>query len=187
MVMEKLYLITETLDDSITIVSDNLLETYISSSNIKIYLFPQDRIIVDYLPCKLLTSNIPFMKGPGDSTSRVSDVSVSKDHCTGLLTCGTIYSCKENTILHCTLEFYGTDPSSINKHVVKHMSVAKHKAAAAELAKAVARFALSVDKEIADEVVDNVFIEHGAERLCWKDPQMSKEIYIENFLFEKDL
>ena len=178
---------TEPLDKEIAEVTDSLLSTFISFSAIKQYLCPEERIIVDYLPCKLLESNTCFMKGPEDFTTRLSDIQVVDDHCTGLLSFGTVYPCKENTIFHCTLEIYGTDESSVRSHVKKHLSVVKQKAVKAGIHKAMVRFLASVERGMSGEVFDKAFTEFNATKVTWKDFNLPKEMYVESFLWEKNL
>ena len=185
---EKLYQLPENvLETDIATVPDDLLATYIRSSSIKQYLFPQDRVIADYLPCKLLESNIRFMKGPEDFTTRLSDVHTDGDHCTGLLSFGTVYPCKENTILHCTLEIYGRSEASFRKHVTKHLSIVKQKAVKAGIQKAMVRFATTIEKEMSVEELTKAFNELNVNRLTWKDFNLPQEMYVESFSWEKSL
>ena len=114
---------------------------------------------------------------------------VTDDHCTGLLSFGTIYPCKENTILHCTLEIYGTRSSeaSFRKHVKKHLSVMKQKAIKAGIQKAMVRFGAGLEKGMPSEELEKVFNEFGAKRITWKDFNLPHEMYVEGFSWEKNL
>ena len=45
---------------SVTAADDRLLTQYITSDDAAKYLFPDDRVIVDFMPYRLLASNVPF-------------------------------------------------------------------------------------------------------------------------------
>ena len=167
------------MESDIATVSDEELATYLRSGSIKQYLFPKARVIADYIPCKLLESNIRFMKGPDDFTTRLSDVQSDGDHCAGLLSFGTVYLCKENTILHCVLEIYGTSTSSFRKHVMKHLSIVKQKAIKAGVHNAVVKFAINMENGVSDKELDKIFIEFNASRRI--------SSYLESFSWEKNL
>ena len=47
---------------AVAAVDDNLLTKYITSHDAS--LFPEDRVIIDFEPYRLLASNVPFMSQP---------------------------------------------------------------------------------------------------------------------------
>lgn len=178
----------ETTDDSdggLTTVSESLLESYLISKDLKSYLFPDGRFILDYVPFKLMDQNFPFITGPREFRNIFSDVRFNGSHCAGLLSCVTVYPCKD-LLFHCTVEIYGTDVSSIAKHISKIMKLIQQKVVDTERTGRV-RIGLHLEKTVSPEFVDQAFTKHGVPRTIWRDQNTSKERYTEVFLFEKAL
>ena len=46
---------------AVKVVGDNLLEEYITAKTTANYLFPQDRVIINFVPYKLIASNVSLM------------------------------------------------------------------------------------------------------------------------------
>ena len=151
--------IDDTTTNTITEVSDSLLTGYISTEVTKQYLFPADRVIIDYLPCKLLNSNLRFMKGPEDFTDIYTNVKVENSCVSGLLSCGTIYPCNGYDF-HYTLEIFGTDTSSLKRHIVSHLEIIKKKA----VGLSTIHLGLYIDKCFSQEIVEDIFSSYGVKR-----------------------
>ena len=171
----------ELQDTAITIVSESLLTEYLTSTDVKKYLFPEDRIIVDYVPFKLLSSNISLMRGPGDVTTIFSDVRILNNQHAGLLSFGTFYPVSGQNKFLCIIEMYGTDESSLKKHAAGHLK------RIAQKADDITSIVMSVDRKISTEIVDEVFKEFAVTRRIWRDPNTSEVCYKDSFLWEKKL
>ena len=166
------------MTEDLTSVSDSLLKTYISEKAFKQYLFPANRIVVDYVPLKLLKSNIPLMRGPYDVTTVFSDVRCTNGQCTGLLSFNTIYPVKRPSF-HCTIEMFGTDEGCLKKHIEQHLNLIKHKTKGSFSVQAF------VEKQVSTELLDKIFLEYGVIRIHWRHPTTNDVICKDSLLFEK--
>ena len=168
------------MTEDLTNVSDSLLKTYISEKAFKEYLFPENRTIADYVPLKLLESNIPLIKGPYEVTTVFSDVRCTNCQCTGLLSFNTIYPVKWPSF-HSTIEMFGTDETSLKKHIEQHLKLIKQKA------EGLCSVGVYIEKQISTELLDKIFLEYGVERVIWRHPTTNDVIYKDLLLFEKTL
>ena len=170
----------ETQSDELILVSDSCLTVYVTSKEVAEYLFPSGRIIVDYVPFKLLASNVKLMRAPNNFTQMFSDVRLDDGKPVGLLSIGTFYSAKNSTGL-CIMELYGTDVSSLKSHVAVHLK------RVSQLVSSASNITLYIDKRIPSVEVDGVFSGFGLTRFTWQDPNTGETGYTDHFLFEKQL
>ena len=133
------------------------------------------------MPYKLLSSNVPLMRGPGDVTAIFSDVRIDNNQSAGLLSFGTLYQVNGRDKFRCTIEMYGTDVSSLKKHAVAHLK------RIVQNANDVTSIGMFIDKTISTEIVDEIFKEFDVTRRIWRDPNTSEVIYKDTFLWEKKL
>ena len=142
---------------TITVADDNLLREYITSKDISKNLFQEGRIIIDFSPYRLLPSNVSLMKQPAGFAEAFSDVRLESGEHKGLLTFGTI--CKIPAFSYrYTIDVYGSDIVSFERHVQKHLSRLKQKAVGATAV------ILFVDESFSLERVDEVLQGYGAAR-----------------------
>ena len=163
----------------LTEVSDESFVSYIESQEISKYLFPHDRIIVNWIPFMVTKSNIPLMKS-FKFTNVYSDVSIESGSCEGLLSTGTLYPVKEPSFL-LNLEIYGRSWQSLRSHLVRHLMVLKEKTTG------ITNVLLFSDGGCPPEKIMEVFLELGSSRQEWRDSKNQNMVYSEQFLYEKDL
>ena len=102
------------------VVTDTILATYFASERISCYLFPHERILVNSIPYRLLSSNIPLIMKNSSITEIYSDVEVGDNGCTGLLSVGTVYPVKQPVFAY-NIEMYGDDINSLEPHIFRHL------------------------------------------------------------------
>ena len=167
----------ETQTTDLKPVSDSCLNDYITSKGVAEYLFPSGRIVVDFVPFKLFASNVPLMRAPNNFTQIFSDVRVDNGKPTGLLSIGTLYSAKDSTGI-CITEIYGTDISSMKRHVAAHLKRVSYQVSIAS------NIVVLFDTHIPRIEIDNIFSDFGVKRYTWRDPNKS---FTDHFLFNKQL
>ena len=138
---------------AVTAVDDNLLTEYITSHSA--YLFPEDRVIVDFEPYRLLASNFPFMSQPAGVTEAFTDVHTQSGKHKGLLSFSTSIRVPAFST-RLTIDVYGNDIDSFERHAQKHLSRLKQKTED----KAVVT--LFVDETFPEEMVDEELHRYGA-------------------------
>ena len=138
---------------SMTVVDDNLLTEYITSHDA--YLFPEDRVIIDFEPYRLLASNVPFMSQPVGVTEAFTDVHTQSCKHKGLLSFGTLIRVPAFST-RLAVDIYGNDTNSFERHVQKHLSRLKQNTEDA------AAMTLLVDETFPAEMVDEVLQRYGA-------------------------
>ena len=165
---------------TITEVSEELLKSYIQSEEAKKYLFPHNRIIVNWIPYRLMTSNVPLMALSSSSTYMYTDVNITSGMYRGLLSVGTLYPTKEPSFLY-NLDIYGKDLQSLRSHLVKHLVVLKEKTLG------VTNVLLFADGGIPPEQVIEEFKELGFMLYQWQGQKNAKLIWNVQLLFEREL
>ncbi|XP_060578785.1 histidine N-acetyltransferase-like [Ruditapes philippinarum] len=97
------------------------------------YLFPEERIIVDWVPFRLSSTNVPLLKGRdtvfySDITSETAKVDDLKNEHTddtgriqGLLSACTIFKAQQKFDLSCNLDIFGLDFRTIENHMIFHL------------------------------------------------------------------
>ena len=159
---------------------DDRLAEYIDSKEASKYLFSHERIVVNWVPYRLLPSNIPFMRGPNHTTNMFSDIHMDARSYNGILSTGTFYPVQSPSYL-CNLEIYGLNFRSLREHLVRHIMVLqKH-------TKGVTHLLLFGHQGFPVEDVVNFFSEHGVSKYAWCDSRKPDRIYSEQILFERDL
>ena len=137
-------------EETVAAVSDNLLAEYIISHSA--YLFPKGRIIIDFVSYLLLASNVPFMTKP--FTEVFSNIHFDSGRHKGLLSFGTSFKVPAFASRY-TIDVYGSDTGSFEKHVQKHLSRLKQKAGGTC---AVLVFA---DESFPVEIIEEVLQKYG--------------------------
>ncbi|KAL3854453.1 hypothetical protein ACJMK2_013721 [Sinanodonta woodiana] len=94
------------------------VKSYFDTESIRKYLFPEDRMIVEWVPYRLLSSNLALLDKK--NTVCVSDVKVDDEIVSGLLSIGTFYKASRPGYAYC-LDLYGTDMSSVRDHLLSHL------------------------------------------------------------------
>ena len=171
----------ETTAPSLEELDNDRLAEYMESKEKSKYLFPHDRIIVNWVPFKLLKSNIPFMRGPNETTNMFSDVQT--DHTNtykGIVSTATFYPCPNPQNL-CNLEIYGTNFQSLREHLVRHIMILQKQT------KGVTHLLLFGHQGFPVEDAVKFFSEHGVSQYAWCDSEHPKRMYSEQILFERDL
>ena len=95
------------------------IEYLMSSRPHREYIFPNDRIIVNWVPYKLLSSNIPYFSHTGAVTRIVTNALSDIGECKGLMSISTLFKCR-NQKFACILDIYGTDSKCIKDHLLVH-------------------------------------------------------------------
>ena len=165
---------------TITEVSEDLLKSYIQSEEAKKYLFPHNRIIVNWIPYRLMTSNVPLMALSSSTTYIYTDVNISSCTYSGLLSVGTLYPVKEPSFLY-NLDIYGRNSQSLRSHLVKHLVILKEKTIG------VTNVLLFADGGIPPEHIIEEFKELGFILYQWQGQKNAKQIWNVQLLFEREL
>ena len=136
-------------------VGDNLLVEYITAQTTANYLFPQDRVIINFVPYRLIASNVSLTNYFEAFTQVFTDVHTQCGKQRGLISFGTSYkvpafSCSYN------INIYGNDMNSFERHVQKHLSRLKQKTVDR------AAVTLFVDETFPGEMIDEVLQKYGA-------------------------
>ena len=138
---------------AVTVVDDSLLTEYITTYSA--YLFPEDRVIIDFEPYRLLASNVPLINQPAGVREVFTDVHIQSGKHKGLLSFGTSIRVPAFST-RLTIDVYGNDTDSFERHVLKHLSRLKHKT------EDTAAATLFVDETFPVEMVDEVLQRYGA-------------------------
>ena len=145
---------------AVTIVDDCLLTEYLTSQTTAKYLFPQDRFIINFMPYRLFASNVLLMSQLASFTEVFTDVHTesgkqkSGKH-KGLLSFGSSYKIPAFSCLY-IINIYGSDVSSFERHVKKHLSRLKQKT------EDTAAVTLFVDETFPKEMIDELLQKYGA-------------------------
>lgn len=157
--------------------SADVLTTYIHSEALSKYLFPHGRVIVDFVPFRLIDSNVPFMTEPSKFLEVFSDVRTEADAYKGLLSFGSIYKVKAVPYKY-SLDIYGTDCNSLKVHLVKHLMRMKQKATGTTA------FVVTLNETFRSEIVEEILKQLGGTK-AKDDPDSG--YFTQQFLFEKHL
>ena len=98
-------------------VTDTLLSSYISSSAIRDYLFPEDRIIVDSCHTKPSEGKSLLLRGPEDFTEIYSDMKCDDKKFRGLVSFGTAFKIRAYSYRY-EINIYGKDIRSVRSHII---------------------------------------------------------------------
>ena len=99
-------------------VGEHELEDYFTDFKLRQHLFPSSRLLLDYVPFGIIKENIPLMKGR--NLAFFSDVRISGNCVTGLLSAGSSYHCNKPPRSY-TIDIFGSDDNSVERHVIFHM------------------------------------------------------------------
>ena len=160
-------------------VSDETLSGYFKSTEICHYLSPQEHMVVDWVPLKMIDSNIPFMNGPEGYTNRFSDIRVENGKCRGLLSFGTTFKIQRPPV-HCNLDIFGTDTQSLKEHIIRHLTLIRPKF------QGVVGMLVYVQEDFDLQKLDTVFEELGVKRTVWYDSTYPDRKYSKLLLFGRD-
>ena len=98
---------------------------FIRSDDIRKYLFPYKRKLLDMVPYKLMESNIVRMNELSSArTNAFSDIAVDKTGIRCVVSFGTLFKTPKVSYVY-GVDKYGTDEESIRKHIFRHASVLK--------------------------------------------------------------
>lgn len=164
----------------LTLVDDDLLSEYIAATETSAYLFPDDRIIVEFIPFKPVLSNVPLLRGPEGFTEVFSDVRTEESQWKGLLSFGTMYKIRAVSYKY-AIDIYGSDIKSFERHVQRHM-LRMHENAEGTIA-----IALYLDDCFPSEMVDTVLQRYDGVKTINPDPACRSGYNTQQLLFEKYL
>ena len=137
------------------VVTDAILSTYFASENIRSYLFPHERILVNSIPYRLLSNNIPLiMDNYSGMTEIYSDVVACSSGCTGLLSVGTVYPVKQPTFAY-NIEIYGDDSNRLEQHILRHLK------RIIDITYGKISIHVVVDENVSKSTVDEVMLQYG--------------------------
>ena len=136
-------------------VSDHELTLYFKTLPFSDYLFPQNRIVVNAVPFKLLEGNISLIRK--ETIVGFSDFKFESGKGLGLLSFGAIYKIQEPKYRY-MLDIFGTDSSSLKAHIDHHMRVIHDKASEKTLV------LVLVPEDFELSAVDEVFKDYGIDR-----------------------
>lgn len=165
----------------LTSVSDSLLSSFVSSTTVSEYLFPEKRIIVDFVPLRLMQSNIE-LTGPKNFTEVYSDLLIEDKSgaCKGLLSFGTCYRIQALPYRY-EIDLYGADMNRFRTHIVKHLLRLK------ERVTGITAVALFLEDSFSSETVDKLLTEFGGTKRQTHDSTTSDKYYTHQYLYEKKL
>lgn len=163
------------------LANDDDIIMYLSTDAIKQYLFPKNRLIVNWVPYRDIVTNIPLLRS-GKRTRICSDVSIREDgQVKGLLSFSTTTEYKNPTFA-CVLDIYGTDTTKLKDHVVSHILYAQ------DLTKGGATtFVVFVKPTFDMDVLGKVCGDVGLRRSEWRDSEHPEMIVSEQYLFENEI
>lgn len=105
--------------------TDEDFQLFFNDNNIKQYLFPKERIVVNWVPYRLQSENIPLLRIDGDRVCMYSDVSVDNNgSASGLLSISTSYACMQRPYVS-MLDIYGMDTATLRNHIISHIMYIK--------------------------------------------------------------
>ena len=111
--------------DTVLPIAFDDVAKFFTSNDIRNYLFPYKRILVDMVPYKLMKSNtIRMQEISGEHTRAFSDVTDRNNGTKGILSFGTLFKAQKVSYVY-GIEIYGTDIDSIRKHIAKHILALK--------------------------------------------------------------
>ena len=94
------------------------LETYICDDRLRQYLFPSNRLLLDYVPLRSVSQNLQLLKGR--NAEFFSNVQSNGNEVRGLLSAGSSYQC-ENPPQSYSVDIFGNDEGSLERHLLFHM------------------------------------------------------------------
>ena len=112
--------IGEVNDNRIAVPTNEQMTEIISNDAARSYLFPKDRIIVDWVPYRAILANIPLFRWTPNRMKMLSDVSLSEEEQKGLLSICTTFATKDPPYAS-NMDIFGTDATSLKGHVVYHL------------------------------------------------------------------
>ena len=162
--------------------TDEQLTEIISNDAARSYLFPKDRIIVDWVPYRAILANIPLFRWAPNRTKMLSDVSFSEEehNVKGLLTICTTFATKDPPYAS-NMDIFGTDATSLKDHVVYHLRHIRQET------KGGVSLLVYVDEDFDMIELDHVFQSVGLKKCDWiisTDPLIK---YTKQYLYEKYL
>ncbi|KAL3854206.1 hypothetical protein ACJMK2_013484 [Sinanodonta woodiana] len=144
---------------------------YFDTEVIRKHLFPEDRIVINWIPYRLLPSNLSLLEC--ENTVCASDVQVCNRIVSGLLSIATFYTIRRPRYAY-SLDLYGSDISSVRYHLLYHL-----KFIANEL-KDLACLSIVVGKELDKQKLLDVIAECGLIKLTDSgDPSKTLQYYME--------
>ena len=170
-------------DTEFTLVTEDLMSSYICCKPTRDYLFPCGRVLVDGVPFKLMQANVPLMfeqRAIQTIFSNVTCITETLDEYKGLLSIGTIQRVKEPAYIY-NIEIYGNDVTSLAKHLHKHLDVIKNRASD------VACVFLFVLETVSEDIVDDIFFQYDIARKVWIDKSNNTPCLTKRLVFEKRL
>ena len=135
-------------------VTDDVLSEYFTSETVRSYLFSQGRILVNSIPYRLMSENIPLILDNSGTTKIYSDVVLNQKGCTGLLSIGTVYPVKRPTFAY-NIEIYGDCLNSLEAHIARHLT------RIAEKAYGKVSIHVVIDENVSRTTVDKLMQQYG--------------------------
>ena len=104
-------------------ISDPQLKDILNDTTTRDYIAPKGIFFVNMLPLKPLDANISCIRGIEGSTEIYSDVKCGTNDVKGLLSCRTTFPAPRGSISSkiCFIDIFGDDPSSLRKHLTRHL------------------------------------------------------------------
>lgn len=156
------------------LVTDVILSEYFASNPIKKYLFPQGRILVNSIPYRPMSTNIPLILDKSGYTEIYSDVVLGNKECTGLLSVGTVYPVKRPKFAY-NIEIYGdcTSIKSLETHIARHLTRITEKACGKVSIHVV------IDENVSRTTVDKVMLQYDKVRTTTnaEEPKIKRTLY----------
>ncbi|KAL3854096.1 hypothetical protein ACJMK2_013375 [Sinanodonta woodiana] len=147
---------------------------YFDTEAVRKYLFPEDRIVINWIPYRLLPSNLALPEC--NNTVCASDVQVCNRMVSGLLSIATFYTIRRPRYA-CTLDLYGSDVSSVRYHLIYHLKFIVN-----EL-KDLACLSIVVDKQLDKQKLVDVIAEFRLIQLTDSDdPSKTLQYFLERNL-----
>ena len=161
-------------------ISDSELSTYITSNKISKYLFPSDRLIVNFVPFRLIETNVKLIRDPMKFTEIFSDLSTENDSCSGLLSFGIVYPI-EAVPYRYEINMFGADLGSFNAHIIKHLQRLKNTSRGCSIVVVV------LDERFPSAMVNSVLQDFGGLKQTHPSVKSQDPYYTVEYLFEKTL
>ncbi|XP_052796124.1 histidine N-acetyltransferase-like isoform X1 [Mya arenaria] len=144
------------------------------------YLFPAGRVIIDWVPFRLLPENFPVLESFEGNKCRIFSSMTPITPTNGLVTINTMYKTSQLKY-HCNIDIYGTKVDSLKDHMLQNLTQIKE--ADCDTTSLIVYTPMDFDTEY----LDKLFIEFGLPRNDWIFESLPSENVLELYLYEKSI
>ncbi|XP_052802981.1 histidine N-acetyltransferase-like [Mya arenaria] len=156
--------------------NQSALLRYLTTPAVSNYLFPDDRIVVDWIPFRLKPENVPLLTWSGSNCAGFTSVPEGESP-SGLLSFDTIFKSIDPPYA-CNMEIYGTDITTLKHHLAFHLRRIR------ELTNGPTSLLVIVHPGFNHSYLKKTFREFGLETELWRSKVNPSLCYSKQFVFE---